>query len=137
MISVAKRTFSTKSMPDRNADWYGEIAEDSSCLSMLDNSLDTTLHTVLQQAIGLKSMILNAFGIFVMRGRIVAFHCFKICPKEKNSATTLHESGHTTLQQPLENSEGKPSRPGALFLGREKKVSFIFSGENNALSQVL
>lgn len=67
---------------------------------------------------------------------IVAFHYFKILAEIKNSATTLNASGPTTLQQPLKNSEGNPSGPGALFLGREKKVSFISSGENNALNEV-
>lgn len=70
---------------------------------------------------GRKSVILESFENFGMRVSMVEFHCFYSLPDLKNSRTARETSEPTTDQQPLKNSEGYQSEPGALFLGREKK----------------
>lgn len=90
-------------------------------------SLEITLYTVLRQEIGLKSEIVEAFGIFGIKTRVVAFHCFKSYPDMKNSFTASVTSGPITDQQPQKNSEENPSGPLALFLGREKKAALMSS----------
>ena len=90
--------------------------------NLLANSFEITLYTVLRQKIGLKSVVLEAFVIFGMRTRAVAFQFFNKEPEEKNSSTASVISGPKTDQQPVKNSGEKPSGPQVLFFGSEKNA---------------
>lgn len=108
------------------------IMEGITALRRPANNFAMTLYSVFKHEIGLKSAIVDAFGIFGIKTRLVAFHCFRICPELKNSLTASVTSAPMTDQLPQKNSEEKPSGPQALFLGREKKASLISREEKGA-----
>lgn len=65
-----------------------------------------------------------------MRAREAEFHCLSRQPDSKNSKMASVTSGPIISHVDMKNSEEYPSGPPVLFLGREKKASFISARVN-------